>query len=59
LTIGKKIARDFSVLYSTNLTTQREEITRLEWEFSSDFTVVGTRDEEGRFSLDVKIHKRF
>ena len=59
LTIGKKIARDFSVLYSTNLTTQREEITRLEWEFSNDFTVVGTRDEEGRFSLDVKVHKRF
>jgi translocation and assembly module TamB len=59
LTIGKKIARDFSILYSTNLTTQREEITRLEWELSSDFTVVGTRNEEGRFSLDVKIHKRF
>ncbi len=59
LTIGKKIARDFSILYSTNLTTQREEITRLEWEFSGDFTIVGTRDEEGRFSLDVKIHKRF
>ncbi len=59
LTIGKKIARDFSILYSTNLTTQREEITRLEWEFASDFTVVGTRDEEGRFSIDVKIHKRF
>jgi len=59
LTIGKKIARDFSVLYSTNLTTQREEITRLEWELTNDFTVVGTRDEEGRFSIDVKIHKRF
>lgn len=59
LTVGKKISRNFFILYSTNLTTQKEEITRLEWELSNDFSIVGTRDEEGRFSLDVKIHRRF
>ena len=59
LTIGKRIARDFSILYSTNLTTQREEIARLEWDITRDIAIIGTRDEEGRFSLDVKIHKRF
>ncbi len=59
LTIGKKISRNFFMLYSTNLTTQREEIARLEWELTDDFSIVGTRDEEGKFSIDVKIHKRF
>jgi hypothetical protein len=59
LTIGKKIARDFSILYSTNLTTQREELARIEWELTDDFSIVGMRDEEGRLSLDVKVHKRF
>ena len=59
LTIGKKISRNFFILYSTNLTSQREEIARLEWELTNDFSVVGTRDEKGRFSIDVKIHKRF
>lgn len=59
LTIGKKIARDFSILYSTNLTTQREELTRIEWELTDDFSIVGTRDEKGRLSIDVKVHKRF
>ncbi len=59
LTVGKKISRNFSLLYSTNLTSQREEIVRVEWEFTDDLSVVGMRDEKGRFSLDVKIHKRF
>ncbi len=59
LTLGKNISRNISFLYSTNLTTQREEIVRIEWEITRDLSIVGTRDEEGRVSLDVKIHKRF
>jgi len=59
LTVGKKISRNFFILYSTNLTTQREELARMEWEISNDFSLVGTRDELGRISFDVKVRKRF
>jgi hypothetical protein len=59
LTLGKKISKDFFVYYSTNLTRQTEEIIRLEWDFSNEFSVVGTRNELGRYSVDVKIRKRF
>ncbi len=59
LTVGKNISRNLSFLYSTNLTTQREEIFRIEWELTRDLSIVGTRDEEGRVSFDVKIHRRF
>jgi autotransporter translocation and assembly factor TamB len=59
LTVGKKISRNFFILYSTNLSSQREEITRIEWELTRDLSIVGTKDEEGRISIDVKIHKRF
>jgi len=59
LTVGKKISRNFFILYSTNLGTQRAEITRLEWELTNDLSIVGTRNEMGRISFDVKIHKRF
>ena len=59
LTLGKRISRNFFILYSTNLTTQREEIARIEWELTSDLSIVGTRDENGRISFDIKIHKRF
>ncbi len=59
LTVGKKISRDFFVYYSTNLTRQTEEIIRLEWDLSNEFSIVGTRNEIGRLSLDVKVRKRF
>ena len=59
LTLGKKISRNFFILYSTNLTAQREDIFRIEWELTNDLSVVGIRNEKGRVSIDVKLHKRF
>jgi len=59
LTVGKKLSRNMMLLYSTNLTSQREEIIRLEWEFLESFSLVGMRDERGRLSFDAKIRKRF
>jgi hypothetical protein len=59
LTIGKKLSRDFFIYYSTNLTRQTEEIVRLEWDLSNEFSIVGTRNEVGRLSFDVKVRRRF
>jgi TamB, inner membrane protein subunit of TAM complex len=59
LTIGKKISKDFYIYYSTNLTRQTEEIVRLDWDLSNEFSLVGTRNEVGRLSFDVKVRKRF
>jgi hypothetical protein len=59
LTVGKKISRDFSIYYSTNLTRQTEEIVRLEWDLGNEFSLIGTRNELGRISFDIKIRKRF
>ena len=59
LTVGKNISSNFSIYYSTNLTRQTEEIIRLEWDLSSEFSLVGTRNEFGRASLDFKIRRRF
>ncbi|MEW5900456.1 MAG: translocation/assembly module TamB domain-containing protein, partial [Acidobacteriota bacterium] len=59
LTVGKKISRDFYISYSTNLTRQTEEIIRLEWDLSNELSIIGTRNEIGRLSFDVKIRRRF
>lgn len=59
LTVGKKLSENFFIVYSTNLTTQREEIIRLEWEVRPGLSIVGIRDELGRISFDVKIRRRF
>jgi hypothetical protein len=59
LTVGKRVSRNFSIVYSTNLATQREEIVRVEWDLGRDLSLVAIRDEIGRISLDLKIRKRF
>lgn len=59
LSVGKKITKNLFILYSTNLTTQRDEIVRIEWELSNEFSLVGIRDELGRVSLDLKVRRRF
>ena len=59
LTLGKKISRNVFIYYSTNLTTQREEIVWMEWEMGRSFSLVANRDELGILSLDVKVRKRF
>lgn len=59
LTVGKRLSRNFFIVYSTNLATQREEIIRLEWELSGGLSLVAIRNELGRVSLDVKLRRRF
>lgn len=59
LTVGRQISRNLSILYSTNLTTERGEIVRMEWDLGRDFSLVGMRNELGRISFDVKIRTRF
>jgi hypothetical protein len=57
LTIGKKLSRDFYIYYSTNLTRQ-PKIVR--WSgLSNEFSIVGTRNEIGRLSLDIKVRSSF
>jgi hypothetical protein len=59
LTVGKRLSKNLFIHYSTNLTSQREEIVRMEWDLSGDFSVVGIRNEFGRISFDIKYRKRF
>jgi hypothetical protein len=59
LTVGKDISPNVSIYYSTNLMRQSEEILRLEWDLSSEFSLVATRNEFGRVSVDFKIRRRF
>ncbi|MBM3296785.1 MAG: hypothetical protein FJY83_04220, partial [Candidatus Aminicenantes bacterium] len=59
LTVGKRISRNLFIYYATNLSTQREEIVRLEWELGDNLSLVGIRDDLGRMSFDFKVRKRF
>mgnify|MGYP000707663853 CR=1 FL=1 len=59
LTIGRQINRNLSLLYATNLSGPQEQIIIVEYRLSDRFSLVGTRDQDGNFSFDLRIRKRF
>jgi hypothetical protein len=66
ITVGKKVAKDVLVLYSTILANSSVRaaidevpIFRVEWDISRRFSLVGGRDDRGKFGIDVKFRKRF
>ncbi len=59
LTIGRQISRNLSILYATNLSGPQEQVIIVEYRLSDRFSLVGTRDQDGNFSFDLRIRKRF
>lgn len=66
LTVGKKLAGNLLLVYSTVLansnvqTTEKEfPIFRVEWDISRRFSLVAGQDDRGKLSFDVKFRKRF
>ena len=66
ITVGKKVSKDLLVLYSTILANSSVRaaidevpIFRVEWDISRRFSLVGGRDDRGKFGIDVKFRKRF
>jgi len=59
LTIEQQLSRDITVTYITNLNRTQQQIVRLQWDFSRDFSVLAVRDENGVFGIDFLWRKRF
>jgi translocation and assembly module TamB len=58
LTIGKTISKDLVVVYSTNLSTSRQEILYLQYQLSPTISLIAMRNQEGRYSLDLRLRSR-
>ena len=58
LTIGKTISKDLIVVYSTNLSTSRQEILYLQYQLSPAISLIAMRNDEGRYSLDLRLRTR-
>jgi translocation and assembly module TamB len=59
LTIEQQISRDITVTYVTNLSQTSEQIFRLEWALSPQYSIVALRDDNGEFGIDLQYKKRF
>ena len=58
LTIGKTISKGLVVVYSTNLSTSRQEIIYLQYQLSPAISLIAMRNEEGRYSLDLRLRSQ-
>ena len=58
LTIGTTITKNLVIVYSTKLSTTRQEIYYLQYQLSPTVSLIYMKNEEGRYSLDLRLRKR-
>jgi TamB, inner membrane protein subunit of TAM complex len=56
--VGKEISKDFLIVYSTNFSTQRQQVVYLQYQISPSLSLIGMQNEDGRLSIDLRFRKR-
>jgi translocation and assembly module TamB len=59
LTLEQQISKQITVTYVTNLSRTSEQIFRLEWALSREYSFIAIRDENGLFGVDIQYKRRF
>jgi len=58
VTIEQQFANNVSLTYSTNVSQSSQQIIQGEYYFTRNISAVGTRDQNGVVSFDVRIRRR-
>ncbi len=58
ITIEQQFANNVSLTYSTNVSQSSQQIIQGEYYFNGNVSVVGTRDQNGVVSFDLRIRRR-
>lgn len=59
LIVGKEISKNFLIVVATNFTTQRQQqVVYLQYHLTPSLSLIGMKNEEGRYSLDLRFRKR-
>ncbi len=59
LSIEQSISRDVTLTFITNLNRSQQQVVRLEWDLSRQWSVIAIKDENGAFAVDFLYRKRF
>jgi translocation and assembly module TamB len=59
ITIEQQLSRDITLTYVTNLASTQQQIVRVEWSFSREWSVYAARDSNGVFGVDFIYRRRF
>lgn len=59
LTVGEQLSEDFTVIYSTNVSRDDQQVLVLEYQLSPSVLLVATREKDGSFAVDMHLKKLF
>jgi translocation and assembly module TamB len=59
LVVQQRVTKNLYFTFSTDLTTSTGQIVQVEYQVSKRYALSTTRDQNGGYTLQVKIHKRF
>lgn len=59
VTVEQQIARNLTITYVSNVSSTQQQVIQVEYNVNRNVSIVGLRDQNGTFGIDVKIKKRF
>jgi translocation and assembly module TamB len=59
ITIEQQVQRDLVITYSTDVNSTEQQVIQVEYNVNRGVSILGLRDKNGTFALEVKFKKRF
>ena len=59
VTVEQQIARNLTITYVSNTSSTQQQVIQVEYNVDRNVSIVGLRDQNGTFGIDIKIKKRF
>jgi len=59
ITVEQQVARNLTITYVSNVSSTQQQVIQVEYNVDRNVSIVGLRDLNGTFGIDIKIKKRF
>ena len=59
VTVEQQIAHNLTITYVSNVSSTQQQVIQVEYNVNRVVSIVGLRDQNGTFGIDIKIKKRF
>ncbi|HEY3744530.1 MAG TPA: translocation/assembly module TamB domain-containing protein [Bryobacteraceae bacterium] len=59
ITLEQQVSNDVTMTFITNIARTSEQIVRIEWDLSKQWSALAIRDENGLFGIDIQYKRRF
>ncbi len=59
ITIEQQVSRDITFTYVTNVAQEQQQLIRVEWNVSRQWSILAVREENGLFGVEFQFRKQF